>query len=438
MLWEIIFPFSSYRLTKLISEDGKMEISRYFEPNFTGKYEKTFDEAAAEVEKVMKESVEKHKISDVEVASYLSSGVDSSYLTYLGQVDHTFTVGFDEGEYSEIQDAKDFAESIHMKNDAKVITPDEYWDSLSDIQYYMDEPVADPAAVALYFLSKEAAKKVKVVLSGEGSDELFGGYNIYCEPLEHTAFNKIPMPIRRFMGKFAEYCLPRGMKGRGFLMRHGKTLEERYFANATNIFTEREAAKILKKGCRPGIQDVTKPLYNRVKDKDAVTKMQYVDLHLWLVHDILMKGDKMGMANSLEVRVPFLDRNVLELAESLPLQYKVQAPRTKVALRAAAERSIRNKTAEKKKLGFPIPIRVWLKEEKYYNRVRAMFASSMAKKFFNTDLLMKMLEDHRDGKNTNEKTDDSRKIWTVYIFLVWYDRFFEHGKPVHPSMTAGK
>ena len=402
------------------------------------KFDKIFDEAAAEVEKVMKESVEKHKISDVEVASYLSSGVDSSYLTYLGQVDHTFTVGFDEGEYSEIQDAKDFAESIHMKNDAKVITPDEYWDSLSDIQYYMDEPVADPAAVALYFLSKEAAKKVKVVLSGEGSDELFGGYNIYCEPLEHTAFNKIPMPIRRFMGKFAEYCLPRGMKGRGFLMRHGKTLEERYFANATNIFTEREAAKILKKGCRPGIQDVTKPLNNRVKDKDAVTKMQYVDLHLWLVHDILMKGDKMGMANSLEVRVPFLDRNVLELAESLPLQYKVQAPRTKVALRAAAERSIRNKTAEKKKLGFPIPIRVWLKEEKYYNRVRAMFASSMAKKFFNTDLLMKMLEDHRDGKNTNEKTDDSRKIWTVYIFLVWYDRFFEHGKPVHPSMTAGK
>ena len=219
---------------------------------------------------------------------------------------------------------------------------------------------------------------------------------------------------------------------------YGKTLEERYFANATNIFTEREAAKILKKGCRPEIQDVTKPLYNRVKDKDAVTKMQYVDLHLWLVHDILMKGDKMGMANSLEVRVPFLDRNVLELAESLPLQYKVQAPRTKVALRAAAERSIRNKTAEKKKLGFPIPIRVWLKEEKYYNRVRAMFASSMAKKFFNTDLLMKMLEDHRDGKNTNEKADDSRKIWTVYIFLVWYDRFFEHGKPVHPSMTAGK
>ena len=417
-------------------ENGEMKITRYFEPDFTRDNTKSFEEVVDEVEAVMKESVEKHKISDVEVASYLSSGVDSSYLTWLGQVDHTFTVGFDEGQYSEIQDAKEFAASINMENDAKVITPDEYWDKLSDIQYYMDEPVADPAAIALYFLSEEASKKVKVVLSGEGSDELFGGYNIYCEPLEHTAFNKIPFGIRRLLGRFAEYCLPRGMKGRGFLMRHGRTLEERYFANATNIFTEREANKILKKGCRPGIQDVTRPLYERVKDKDPVTKMQYVDLHLWLVHDILMKGDKMGMANSLEVRVPFLDKKVLELAETLPLDYKVRAPRTKVALRAAAERHIRSKTAEKKKLGFPIPIRVWLREEKYYNRVRAMFATSAAKKFFNTDLLMKMLDDHREGKNTNEKTDDSRKIWAVYIFLVWYDRFFEHGKPVHPAMNT--
>ena len=274
-----------------IYENGKMNITRYFEPHFTGDCKKPFKEVVDDVERVMKDSVEKHKISDVEVASYLSSGVDSSYLTYLGQVDRTFTVGFDEGKYSEIQDAKEFAASINMKNDAKVISPEEYWDKLSDIQYYMDEPVADPAAIALYFLSAEASKKVKVVLSGEGSDELFGGYNIYCEPLEHTSFNKIPMPVRRFLGAFAERCLPRGMKGRGFLMRHGKTLEERYFANATNIFTEREANRILKKGCKPGIQKVTKPLYARVKGKDPVTKMQYVDLHLWLVHDILMNSD---------------------------------------------------------------------------------------------------------------------------------------------------
>ena len=419
-----------------IYKEGELTIKRYFEPEFTGDTTKSFDEIVTEIEEVMKESVEMHKISDVEVASYLSSGVDSSYLTYLGQVDRTFTVGFDEGKYSEIEDAKEFAESIHMKNDSKVITPEEYWDNLSDIQYYMDEPVADPAAIALYFLSQEAAKKVKVVLSGEGSDELFGGYNIYCEPLEHTGFDKIPMPIRRGFGWFAERCLPRGMKGRGFLMRHGKTLEERYFANATNIFTEREANKLLKKGCQPGIQKVTKPLYERVKEKDAVTKMQYVDMHLWLVHDILMKGDKMGMANSLEVRVPFLDKKVFELAKTLPLSYKVRAPKTKVALRAAAEKVIRSKTAKKKKLGFPIPIRVWLREEKYYQRVREMFLSEAANEFFNTKLLLKMLDEHKAGKNTNEKTDHSRKIWTVYIFLVWYDRFFANGNPTHPIAVS--
>lgn len=413
-------------------ENENLKITRYFEPNFTGDSDKSFEDVVEEIEKVMKESVQMHKISDVEVASYLSSGVDSSYLTYLGQVDRTFTVGFDEGKYSEIQDAKEFAASINMKNDAKVITPDEYWKKLSDIQYYMDEPVADPAAIALYFLSEEAAKKVKVVLSGEGSDELFGGYNIYCEPLEHTGFNKIPMFIRRGLGWFAERCLPRGMKGRGFLMRHGKTLEERYFANATNIFTEREANRVLKKGCKPGIQKVTAPLYERVQGKDAVTKMQYVDMHLWLVHDILMKGDKMGMANSLEVRVPFLDKEVLKLAETLPLDYKVRAPKTKVALRAAADKVIRSKTAEKKKLGFPIPIRVWLKEDKYYKIVKEQFMSEGAKKFFDVDYLNRLLEDHKNGKNTNEKTDNSRKIWTIYIFLVWYDRFFGNGKPVHP------
>ena len=419
-----------------IYKEGELTIKRYFEPEFTGDTTKSFDEIVTEIEEVMKESVEMHKISDVEVASYLSSGVDSSYLTYLGQVDRTFTVGFDEGKYSEIEDAKEFAESIHMKNDSKVITPEEYWDNLSDIQYYMDEPVADPAAIALYFLSQEAAKKVKVVLSGEGSDELFGGYNIYCEPLEHTGFDKIPMPIRRGFGWFAERCLPRGMKGRGFLMRHGKTLEERYFANATNIFTEREANKLLKKGCQPGIQKVTKPLYERVKEKDAVTKMQYVDMHLWLVHDILMKGDKMGMANSLEVRVPCLDKKVFELAKTLPVSYKVRAPKTKVALRAAAEKVIRSKTAKKKKLGFPIPIRVWLREEKYYQRVREMFLSEAANEFFNTKLLLKMLDEHKAGKNTNEKTDHSRKIWTVYIFLVWYDRFFANGNPTHPIAVS--
>lgn len=409
-------------------ENGEMKITRYFEPNFTGDTEKTFEEIVDEVEAVMKESVAAHKISDVEVGSYLSSGVDSSYMAYLGQVDRTFTVGFGEEQYSEIREAKEFAKSINMKNDSKIIEPEEYWDCLSDAMYYMDEPVADPAAIALYFLSAEAAKKVKVVLSGEGSDELFGGYNIYCEPLQYTGFNKIPMFIRRALGKFAEAVLPRSMRGRGFLIRHGKTLEERYIGNA-NIFSEREANKLLKKGCKPSCMKVTGPLFERVKEKDPVTKMQYLDIHLWLVHDILMKGDKMGMANSLEVRVPFLDKKVMELAQTLPLAYKVDAPKTKIALRAAADRVIQKKTAEKKKLGFPIPIRVWLREEQYYNRVKEMFHSKEAAQFFDLDYLNRLLEEHK-----TKKQDNSRKIWTVYIFLIWYDRFFANGKPVHPSL----
>lgn len=411
-------------------ENGNLEITRYFEPNFTGDTDKSFEEIVDDVEQVMKESVAMHKISDVEVGSYLSSGVDSSYMAYLGQVDRTFTVGFGEEKYSEIRDAKQFAESIHMKNDSKIIEPDEYWDALSDIMYFMDEPVADPAAIALYFLSKEAAKKVKVVLSGEGSDELFGGYNIYCEPLEYTGFDKVPFFIRRILGTFAENCMPRGVKGRGFLMRHGKTLEERYIGNA-KIFTEKEAKKAIKGEFEPSCQKVTGPLYERVKGKDPVTKMQYLDMHLWLVHDILMKGDKMGMANSLEVRVPFLDKEVMKLAQTLPLKYKVNAPKTKIALRAAAESVIQSKTAEKKKLGFPIPIRVWLREEKYYNRVKQQFSSKEAEQFFNTSYLLRLLEEHKAGKQ-----DNSRKIWTVYIFLVWYDRYFANGKPVHPVLCS--
>lgn len=400
-------------------KDGKMEVTRYFEPDFSEQTDKTFEEIVDDIEAVMMDSVEAHKVSDVEVGSYLSSGVDSSYMAYLGQVDRTFTVGFSEEAYSEIGEAKAFADSIGMKNDSKVITPQEYWDSLSDIMYYMDEPVADPAAIALYFLSKEASKKVKVVLSGEGSDELFGGYNIYCEPLEYTKFNRLPRTFRRFLGNMAENLLPRGMKGRGFLIRHGKELEERYIGNA-NIFTAKEAKKALKDRPDVDCQKITAPLYARVEGKDPVTKMQYLDMHLWLVHDILMKGDKMGMANSLEVRVPFLDKKVMEVSQVLPLGYKVDAPRTKIALRAAADRMIRKETADKKKLGFPIPIRVWLREEAYYNRVKERFEGAAAAEFFDQAYLLKLLQEHK-----KEKRDNSRKIWTVYIFLVWYERFFE-------------
>lgn len=407
-----------------IDSKKKMQITRYFDPLPDANNDKSLEEITDDIENVMKDSVKAHMVSDVEVASYLSSGIDSSYMAYLSQVDKTYTVGFEEGKYSEIDEAKQFADSINMKNESHIIDPDEYWDKLSDIMYYMDEPVADPAAIALYFLSRIAARDVKVVLSGEGSDELFGGYNIYCEPLEHKAFNIIPYPIRKVAAKIAEEALPVGTKGRGFLMRHGKKLEDRYFANATNIFTPKEARKLLKDKPIPKIQMLTKPLYDKVKDFDDVSKMQYIDMHLWLVHDILMKGDKMGMANSIEVRVPFLDKEVFNLAKTLPLDKKVVPPKTKVSLRKAANRVIQEKTADKKKLGFPIPTRVWLKEDKYYNIVKTKFESDSASKFFDTDILMELLDAHKNGDIANELVDNSRKIWAVYIFLVWYDRFF--------------
>ncbi|MFV0529307.1 MAG: asparagine synthase (glutamine-hydrolyzing) [Lachnospiraceae bacterium] len=410
--------------------DGTMHIQRFFEPDFRGDSTKSIEEMAEQIEQTMKESVEKHMISDVEVASYLSSGVDSSYITYLAKVDRTFTVGFDEQKYSEIQDARQFAKSIHMKNDSKVIKPEEYWEKLSDIQYYMDEPVADPAAIALFFLSEEARKKVKVVLSGEGSDELFGGYNIYCEPLTCTGYEKITLPLRRVVGKAAEYLLPRKLKGRAFLMRRGQTLEERYIGNSHN-FTDHEVKKLV--GAKPFCAAFTAPLYERVKGKDSVSKMQYVDLHTWLVHDILMKADKLGMANSIEVRVPFLDKEVMKLAETIPLEHKVAPPVTKKALRLAADKVIQSKTADKKKLGFPIPIRVWLREEKYYAIVKERFSSPTAQKYFNQKYLHRLLEEHKEGR-----FDNSRKIWPVYIFLVWYQRFFEVEKPVHPAISNVK
>lgn len=407
-----------------LTYDGQeCKIACYYKYNF-GTEERPASDMAAELEEVLKDSIEAHKSGDVEIGSYLSSGVDSSYLAYMGQVDKTFTVGFEGGSSNEIDKAKEFADNIQIWNSSKTVTAEEYWDAFSDIQYYMDEPVADPAAVGLYFLSKEASKQVKVVFSGEGSDELFGGYNIYCEPMEHSGFDKIPMPVRRMLGMLAERVLPRGIPGRGFLMRHGKTLEERYFSNATNIFTEREAEKILKNGCGMHIQDITRPLYENIQDKDPVTKMQYIDLHLWLVHDILMKGDKMGMANSVEVRVPFLDKKVWQFARNIPLEYKVSPPRTKILFREVAARVIRKETADKKKLGFPVPIRTWIKEDTYYRKIKEAFLSESAQKFFDTDRLVKMLDCYKKGRYFREKTDDSRKIWTVYTFLVWYDRFF--------------
>ena len=410
--------------------NGNFEMKRYWDVNFEADDAPSLDDWVERISDTFHNSVEAHKIADVEVGSFLSSGVDSSYVAAVADVDKTFTVGFGNDEkYNEIGWAKNFSKAIGKENTSKVISPEEYWNSISMIQYHMDEPLADPSAVALYFVCNIASDKLKVVLSGEGADEIFGGYNVYSDP-NGTVYDRLPRSVKRGVRYIAEK-LP-AKRGVNFFVRKGKDVEERFIGNAY-MFTPAERKDLLKiKTAAPDPMSITKPFYNRVRGKDDVTKMQYLDLHLWMAGDILLKADKMSMANSLELRVPFLDKEIMGLAEKIPTKYRVTHDKgtdetkyiTKYAMRLAAKKDTPKqtaKTAAKKKLGFPVPIRVWLKEEKYYNIVRSYFVSESAKKFFNTAPLIRLLNDHRDGK-----ADNSRKIWTVFIFLVWYKVYFEN------------
>lgn len=402
-------------------KNGELNIERYWEPVFEPDNSKSLDEWVNEIDDAMHDSVEHHKISDVEVGSFLSSGVDSSYVAATFNGDKTFTVGFDYEKYNEINYAKALSDKIKIDNYSKLVSSEEYWDAIPKIQYHMDEPLADPAAIALYFVSQTAAKHVKVSLSGEGADEFFGGYNIYHEPFDLNGFQKLPLSLRKGLANAAT-AIPFKFKGKNYLVRASKSLEERFIGNAF-MFNEAEREKILKNptGKYPHTE-LTKPYYDKVKDLDDVTKMQYIDINFWLIGDILLKADKMSMAHSLEVRVPFLDKKVFEVARHIPTEYKVNQHNTKYAMRMAAHRYLPDMVAEKKKLGFPVPIRIWIKDEKYYNMIKKAFTSDAANEFFNTDMLVQYLDEHKEGK-----ADNSRKIWTVYMFLVWYNDFFGDG-----------
>ncbi len=410
-------------------KNGKLTVQRYWDIRFEADEAPLLGDWVKTISETFQDSVRAHKIADVEVGSFLSSGVDSSYVAAVANVDKTFTVGFGSDEkYNEIGWAKHFSRAIGKENFSHVITQQEYWDALPKVQYQMDEPLADPSCIALYFVCKLAAEQVKVVLSGEGADEMFGGYNVYSEP-DGTWYDKLPMRLRRGVANAASF-LP-AKRGVNFLVRKGRTLEERFIGNAY-IFKPSERKSLLKiKTGAPDPTAVTKPFYDKVSDQDDVTKMQYLDLHLWMTGDILLKADKMSMAHSLELRVPFLDKELMQIAEQIPSRFRVthrvatddHTPyTTKYAMRLAAKRDTPSETANtavKKKLGFPVPIRVWLKQDDCYHTVRTAFVSPDAERFFHTDKLTQMLDDHKNGK-----CDYSRKIWTVYMFLVWYQVYF--------------
>lgn len=419
----------------MIYKDGKLEIERYFDPMMEPEDAGDLEKNVGEIEEVVHDTVDAHMIADVEVGSLLSSGVDSSYVVSEFPGEKTFTVGFldKQSKYNEIRYAEGLVKELGKKNFSKNIDSDAYFDSISTVMYYMDEPLADPSCIALYFVDQLAAEQIKVVLSGEGADEFFGGYNIYHEPLSLKRYQKIPKFIRKGFAKIAKN-MP-DIKGRNFIIRGSKTVEERFIGNA-NMFSVEDREKLLKNPITHiPPKDIVATTYSKVKHLNDIAKMQYIDTNFWLQGDILLKADKMSMAHCLESRVPFLDVKVFDFAKHLPIDFRCNEEATKRAFRIAAKRHIPEATANKKKLGFPVPIRVWLKEDKYYNQVLETLTGSTAEKYFNTDILVKLMEDHKAGK-----ADNSRKIWTVYVFLVWHKVYFEEKefKPINSEWIENR
>ena len=407
-----------------VRADGAVEMRRYWRPEYAFDEGRSREDTVEAIDAAMRESVRYHNVADVEVGSFLSSGIDSSYMAACLAKENpaikTFTVGFAEyeGERDEITWARELADELHIANSSKHIGEEEYWASLPRVQWHMDEPSADPSAVALYFVDQIAAEQVKAVLSGEGADEFFGGYRIYQTPFANAKLSWAPKGLLKGASKAARAL---GVRGANYLERASERPEDWYYTNANGVAFSPEERERLRAGKRAaGVlrpaspQELIAPAYAEVAGLDDTTRMQYVDLFFWLVGDILLKTDKMSMAHSLESRVPFLDKRVFEVSATIPTRLKANGEQTKLTLREAAERAIPKDWAQKEKLGFPVPVVNWLRQERYYDEIKAWFTGDIAAKFFDTGELVRLLDEHKAG------ADRSRKIWIVYMFLMWY------------------
>ncbi|WP_336880929.1 asparagine synthase (glutamine-hydrolyzing) [Rhodococcus globerulus] len=414
------------------------QITRYFTPKFPAKPFAPGTEKARyqEIAEALEDSVAKHMRADVTVGSFLSGGIDSTAIAALAMRHNpnliTFTTGFEREGYSEVDVAAESAAAIGAKHIVKVVSPAEFAAAIPEIVWYLDDPVADPALIPLWFIAKEARKHVKVVLSGEGADELFGGYTIYREPLSLKPFEYLPKGLRRAAGKLSER-IPDGTRGKSLLNRGSLTLEERYYGNARS-FNDAQLRAVLR-DFRPEWthQDVTAPIYAQSRDWDPVARMQHLDLFTWLRGDILVKADKVTMANSLELRVPFLDNEVFDVASRVPLDQKITKDTTKYALRQALEGIVPHHVLHRAKLGFPVPLRHWLRGTELFDWAHLQIAESGTDHIFDKAAVVKMLNDHRDGVS-----DHSRRLWTVLTFMVWHGIFVEKRivpqiqEPVYP------
>lgn len=398
-------------------KNGKITINKYFEISYD-RSDTDYEKLKNDMEEVIANSVLCHKISDVEVGSYLSGGVDSSYVVSVAKPDKSFSIGFNKEGFDETVYAKKLSSMLDIKNYSTYMNSDDFFDILPTIEYHTDEPHANLSTVPLYFLSKEASKYVKVVLSGEGADEMFGGYNEYNEPIVAKIYMKLPFAIRRKISCLSDR-LPY-FKGRNFINKYSKEFCERYIGHAF-VMDEEEANEILNDKLKDNIKikDILYPYYKKVENSDDLTKKMYIDMHFWLPNDILLKADKMSMANSLELRVPFLDREVFNFSRNIPSKYLIKKNQTKYIFRDKACEKLPEEWSKRRKLGFPVPFSLWIKEEKYYKKIKEMFNEEYVDLFFNKEVINRLLEEHYNNKKNN-----GRKIYNIYIFLIWYKKFF--------------
>lgn len=405
--------------------NGRAERGRWFVPRFAPDAGRSLEESAEAIEAALRESVAAHAIADVDVGCFLSAGVDSSLVAREAariMEARTFTIGWGEGRFSELEAAATFARATGLPNEGRILDAEQFFASVPAVQYAMDEPLPNPSAVPLYHLCAMAAESVKVVLSGEGADELFGGYPYYQECLAFAPYMMVPAPARRALAAAARR-LPEGTHGRRFLMRGAHPLPERYIRLEYN-FPWAEALDLLapELGARcaaaPTPWELAAPLFAEI-EVDEITAMQTADILTWMQQDILLKADKMSMASSLELRVPFLDREVFALASTLPASQRVGRRETKIALRAAAARTLPQATAAMPKQGFVTPLAQWLREEPWHSQVREVLNSERARRFFRTDRLNALLDEHQRGPRSHMK-----KIWSAYCFLIWHEQYF--------------
>ena len=403
-----------------ITKDGRMERKRYWDFSFDATDE-SLESYMQQITDSLKESVRVHKIADVPVGAFLSGGIDSSFITALFKPENTFSVGFGDydGIFNETDQARRLSEILGFNHHVRLIGAEEFFSALPTIQYHLDEPQSNLSTVPLYFLAQLASEHVTVVLSGEGADELFGGYESYMRTPHLQKYDKlVPKTMRHGLSKLARK-LPKN-RATDFLVRGGQTPEE-YFIGQARVFPEDEAMAVLKPEFRNGttVSELTAPIYKTVTGKDDVTKMMTVDMRLWLPGDILLKADKMSSAHSLELRVPFLDKEVMKVAEKIPTKYRIKDGLSKYALRKAALAELPEEWARRPKNGFPVPIRDWLKQEKYYNYVKEIFESPEAGLFFDQERLIGYLDEHRQGKAMRQ-----RYIYTAMSLILWYREYF--------------